>query len=47
MIAVVLEVEHADGHFDKYLVHAARLRSAQDKVPGFISVERFGFRINP
>ncbi|MBK1658010.1 antibiotic biosynthesis monooxygenase [Paracraurococcus ruber] len=41
MIAVIFEVEPAEGRMDEYLDHAARLRPELEKVPGFISVERF------
>lgn len=41
MIAVIFEVEPADGRMDDYLDHAARLRPVLERMPGFISVERF------
>lgn len=41
MIAVIFEVWPADGRKDGYLDHAARLRPELEKIPGFISVERF------
>ncbi|MBY0335949.1 MAG: antibiotic biosynthesis monooxygenase [Acetobacteraceae bacterium] len=41
MIAVIFEVEPAEGRRDDYLAHAARLREALATIPGFISVERF------
>ncbi len=41
MIAVIFEVEPADGQMDTYLQHAAALRPELDTSPGFISVERF------
>jgi heme-degrading monooxygenase HmoA len=47
MIAVIFEVEPAEGRFDDYLAHAARLRTELEKVPGFISVERFRSLTNP
>ena len=47
MIAVIFEVEPADGRFEDYLEHAARLKPALEKVPGFISVERFQSISNP
>ena len=47
MIAVIFEVEPAEGRFDEYLDHAARLRPALEKMPGFISVERFRSLTNP
>ncbi|MBX9700746.1 MAG: antibiotic biosynthesis monooxygenase [Acetobacteraceae bacterium] len=47
MIAVIFEVEPAEGRFDDYLDHAARLREALVAMPGFISVERFRSLTNP
>lgn len=47
MIAVIFEVEPAEGRFDDYLDHAARLRGELVKVPGFVSVERFRSLTNP
>ena len=47
MIAIIFEVEPAEGRFDEYLDHAARLRPALEKMPGFISVERFRSLTNP
>jgi len=47
MIAVIFEVEPAEGRFEEYLDHAARLRDELAKVPGFISVERFRSITNP
>lgn len=41
MIAVIFEVEPADGHRDAYLDIAARLKPELEAVDGFISVERF------
>jgi heme-degrading monooxygenase HmoA len=41
MIAVIFEVWPADGRRESYLDHAARLRPELEKIPGFISVERF------
>jgi heme-degrading monooxygenase HmoA len=41
MIAVIFEVELAEGRMDDYLGHAARLRPALERMPGFVSVERF------
>lgn len=41
MIAVIFEVWPADGRKESYLDHAARLRPELEKIPGFISVERF------
>ena len=47
MIAVIFEVEPAEGRFEEYLDHAARLREELAKTPGFISVERFRSLTNP
>ncbi|WP_395675087.1 antibiotic biosynthesis monooxygenase family protein [Inquilinus sp.] len=47
MIAVIFEVEPAEGRFDDYLDHAARLRPVLERMPGFISVERFRSLTNP
>ncbi len=47
MIAVIFEVEPAEGRFDEYLDHAARLKPELEKIPGFISVERFRSLTNP
>ena len=47
MIAVIFEVEPAEGRMDDYLDHAARLRPALEKMPGFLSVERFRSLSNP
>jgi heme-degrading monooxygenase HmoA len=41
MIAVIFEVEPAEGRAADYLETAARLRPLLDGVEGFISVERF------
>lgn len=41
MIAVIFEVEPADGQEDAYLAHAAALRPDLLATPGFVSVERF------
>jgi heme-degrading monooxygenase HmoA len=41
MIAVIFEVEPAEGRAGDYLEAAARLRPLLDGVEGFISVERF------
>lgn len=41
MIAVIFEVETADGRKGSYLDIAAELRPLLDQVEGFISVERF------
>lgn len=47
MIAVIFEVEPADGRLDEYLDHAAMLRAELETLPGFISVERFRSLTNP
>ncbi len=47
MIAVIFEVEPAEGRLDHYMDHAARLRSALEAMPGFLSVERFRSLTNP
>lgn len=41
MIAVIFEVEPADGRKAGYLEMAAKMRPLLDEVEGFISVERF------
>ena len=41
MIAVIFEVEPAEGRAAGYLDTAARLRPMLDKIDGFISIERF------
>ncbi|SIO30445.1 antibiotic biosynthesis monooxygenase family protein [Vannielia litorea] len=41
MIAVIFEVEPAEGRRDEYLARAAKLRESLEGHPGFISVERF------
>lgn len=41
MIAVIFEVEPAEGRRDEYLDIAASMRSLLEEVDGFISVERF------
>lgn len=41
MIAVIFEVEPADGCKEEYLDIAAEMRPILDQVEGFISVERF------
>ena len=41
MIAVIFEVEPAEGRVDDYLAIAAAMREELVKQPGFISVERF------
>ena len=47
MIAIIFEVEPAEGHRDAYLDIAARLRPELEKIDGFISVERFQSITNP
>ncbi|MCL6282332.1 antibiotic biosynthesis monooxygenase [Ruegeria sp. 2012CJ41-6] len=47
MIAVIFEVEPAEGQVDAYLDVAGGLRPLLDQVPGFISVERFRSLTNP
>ena len=41
MIAIIFEVQPAEGARDAYLDHAARLRPELEKMDGFISIERF------
>lgn len=41
MHAIIFEVWPADGRRDEYLGIAASLRAELEKMPGFISVERF------
>lgn len=41
MIAVIFEVEPADGQRDTYLDIAARLKPELEAIDGFVSVERF------
>lgn len=41
MIAVIFEVEPAEGRQQEYLDIAAHLRPLLDEIEGFISVERF------
>ena len=41
MIAVIFEVEPADGQRQAYLDAAAELRELLHEAPGFISIERF------
>lgn len=47
MIAVIFEVEPADGRKPEYLDIAAKLRPLLDEVEGFISVERFQSLTDP
>ena len=41
MIAVIFEVEPAEGRREAYLDYAAKLKPVLEKMDGFISVERF------
>lgn len=41
MIAVIFEVELAEGRMDQYLTLAAALRGELETIVGFLSVERF------
>ncbi|MDX5983377.1 antibiotic biosynthesis monooxygenase family protein [Sphingomonas echinoides] len=41
MIAVIFEVELAEGRMDRYLELAAALRGELETIDGFLSVERF------
>tara|TARA_R110002020_G_scaffold37723_2_gene113813 strand:- start:280 stop:627 length:348 start_codon:yes stop_codon:yes gene_type:complete len=41
MIAVIFEVEPAEGRRDEYLAIAASMRALLEEIDGFISVERF------
>jgi heme-degrading monooxygenase HmoA len=47
MIAVIFEVEPADGRRDAYLGIAADLKPLLETMDGFISVERFQSLIDP
>ncbi len=47
MIAVIFEVEPAEGRQDEYLAIAAEMRPILDEVEGFISVERFQSLTDP
>ena len=47
MIAVIFEVELAEGRQDEYLDIAAGLRPLLEQTDGFISVERFQSLSNP
>lgn len=47
MIAVIFEVEPADGRRDEYLSIAADLRLLLDDIDGFISIERFESMSHP
>ena len=47
MIAVIFEVEPADGRKQAYLDIAATMRPLVDEIEGFLSVERFQSLTNP
>lgn len=47
MIAVIFEVEPADGRKSEYLDIAAEMRPMLDQIEGFISVERFQSLTDP
>ncbi len=47
MIAIIFEVEPANGKQEEYLKIAANLRDHLEKIDGFISVERFQSITNP
>jgi heme-degrading monooxygenase HmoA len=47
MIAVIFEVEPANGRRDAYLDLAARLKPRLEAVDGFVSIERFESLTNP
>ncbi|MCU0912241.1 MAG: antibiotic biosynthesis monooxygenase [Rhodobacteraceae bacterium] len=47
MIAVIFEVEPAEGQKDAYLAMAAKMRPLAEATEGFISVERFQSLTNP
>ncbi|SFT56461.1 antibiotic biosynthesis monooxygenase family protein [Sedimentitalea nanhaiensis] len=47
MIAIIFEVEPAEGRKDDYLDVAAEMRPLVEQVDGFISVERFQSLTNP
>lgn len=47
MIAIIFEVEPAEGQTEPYLEMAAKMRSLVEGVEGFISVERFQSLTNP
>ncbi|WP_187429182.1 hypothetical protein ROLI_028350 [Roseobacter fucihabitans] len=47
MIAVIFEVEPAEGRKEDYLAIAAKMRPMLQEVEGFISVERFQSLTNP
>jgi heme-degrading monooxygenase HmoA len=47
MIAIIFEVQPAEGEMQHYLDLAAALRADLDKIDGFISVERFQSLTDP
>ena len=47
MIAVIFEVEPADGRKSEYLDIAAEMRPMLDQTEGFVSVERFQSLTDP
>ena len=47
MIAVIFEVQPAEGKRDAYLSIAAKLRPLLDGIDGFISIERFQSLVDP
>jgi heme-degrading monooxygenase HmoA len=47
MIAVIFEVEPAEGRREAYLDIAARIRPSLEEIDGFISVERFESLMRP
>ncbi|MER9689067.1 antibiotic biosynthesis monooxygenase [Mesorhizobium sp. M0139] len=47
MIAVIFEVQPAEGKRDAYLGIAAELRPLLDGIDGFISIERFQSLVDP
>ncbi len=47
MIAVIFEVEPAEGQKDAYLAMAAKMRPLAEATEGFVSVERFQSLTNP
>lgn len=47
MIAVIFEVEPAEGRRERYLDYAAELKPELERIDGFISVERFQSLTNP
>ena len=47
MIAIIFEVEPADGRTEDYLAMAAKMRPLLEQQDGFISVERFQSLTNP